>query len=140
MKEFDHYTTYLTPFFGIQDMAQLEVEIVEAINKAAAKGEITPEERKHAESCTRDCANDVRKNYATIRQAEINDLQKEFFEDARKDLGYENWLTDEGISILEGKAWDDGHKDGYSEVYQQLKELLEFYEDLLKNSISIPLS
>jgi hypothetical protein len=59
-----------------------------------------------------------------------NNLQQEFWDDARVELGCQSYTT----SVWElccNKAWVDGHAYGYSEVYQELTEIVEFVDQVL---------
>lgn len=66
--------------------------------------------------------------------AACQQLDREFWEDARQELGYCQHLTPEGISKLEAKAYEEGHSHGYSEVYHHLCELWEFFTSLAPES------
>lgn len=60
-------------------------------------------------------------------------LENEFWADCRKDLGYDELLTDDGCNALEGEAWNRGHSAGFSEVYGELMNLVALTQILAKN-------
>jgi hypothetical protein len=56
---------------------------------------------------------------------------KEFWEDVRVELNYGHW-SDKVIELIEAKAWKDGHANGFSEVHNQLGDLVYFVNEILK--------
>ena len=85
---------------------------------------LTKEQREKAENELKEEAKryyqERRKNYTDAVAA----ATREFWEDARNDLGYDAFLDVEGMQLLESKAWDDGHSYGYSEIFSHLKDLV----------------
>lgn len=69
-----------------------------------------------------------------IPQEERNRLKVEFWTDCRLNLGYDKWLTERGVRVLEGKAWEMGHSAGYSEVYDYLCDLVDFVREIIKET------
>lgn len=57
-------------------------------------------------------------------------LEQLFWTHCREDLGYADWLTDDGISKLENKAYDRGHAYGFSSIYSELQLLVEFLDEI----------
>lgn len=62
---------------------------------------------------------------------EVNRLKKEFWDDARRELGYDLFLTEKGCKILEDKAWEDGHYAGFGNVFACLDDLADFAHKLV---------
>lgn len=60
-------------------------------------------------------------------------LSTMFWEDAREDLGYAHWNEGQ-INAVEGKAYDDGHAYGFSEIYSKLVDLVEFVKQFLSHT------
>lgn len=56
--------------------------------------------------------------------------KEEFWRDCRTDMGYCEWLTTKGIELVENKAWEDGHADGYSNVHTHLEMIIDFLRDM----------
>ena len=57
----------------------------------------------------------------------------EFYVDAREELAYDKFLTPEGVAALEYKAHEEGHSAGYSEIYNELIDLADFVENIIKH-------
>lgn len=75
------------------------------------------------------------KEQAEIYYSQENELRDLFWEDARQELGYDKYLTKNGVRILEEKAWADGHAHGYQEVFYHLVELDTFLINI-KNELN----
>lgn len=60
-------------------------------------------------------------------------LEGEFWCDCRADLGYDEFLNEDGCQELEHYAWQEGHSSGFPEVYNVLCELAVLAERLVKN-------
>lgn len=86
---------------------------------------MTKAEREKAENQAKEEVKEIyKKNRAEYSKAEQS-LTDEFWKDCRKELNYGSYLTDKGCSLLESKAWEDGHAYGFSEVYNHLVDLDE---------------
>ncbi len=120
MKDFDYYTgchlTYPTkpkkPVTPTKLTAENARELAQALEAFESEMSVYKEEREH------------------YRNNE-NNLQQEFWDDARVELGCQNY-TDNIWELCCNKAWMYGHSYGYSEVYQELVELVEFLEQGLR--------
>lgn len=56
-----------------------------------------------------------------------------FWQDCRKELGYDQFLSLAGCGVLESYAWEQGHSAGFSEVYNYLIDLAELAKTLINN-------
>lgn len=65
------------------------------------------------------------------RQREID---RQFWADCREDIGYDEFLNEEGCKALEGYAWQEGHSSGYSEVYGYLCEMADLARKLVESA------
>lgn len=63
-------------------------------------------------------------------------LYELFFEDCRKELGYDKWMTPKGVAMLETEAWGRGHANGYSEVWSYLHDLDIFAKAIANDVIA----
>ena len=91
---------------------------------------MTKSQRTKAE---KDLEEEAKKYYQEQRQIYHNSLaaaRQDFWNDARNDLGYDVFLDEEGMQIIEYKAWEDGHSYGYSEVFSRLKDLSDLVRRL----------
>lgn len=68
---------------------------------------------------------ELRRKYAEAYRDARAVLKQEFWQDARVALGYGD-LPSSVISALESEAWDRGHSHGYSEVFNELRSVVEF--------------
>lgn len=109
-------------YFGWEEQKAYKASLLAEINETP----MTAAERKEALAAVR-CrvnqhATEQNRPYRTAEAA----LEREFWLDARAELGYDKFLTPEGVAALEAKAWDDGHSSGFSEVFFCLGDLTDF--------------
>ena len=52
--------------------------------------------------------------------------KQEFWQDCREEIGYDDFLTEEGMKLLEQRAWDEGHSTGLPAVFDRLSDLSDF--------------
>jgi hypothetical protein len=52
-------------------------------------------------------------------------LREKFWANCREDVGYDRFLDDVGVLILEDYAWGEGHSGGYHEVHNSLLDLAD---------------
>ena len=64
-------------------------------------------------------------------------LTAEFWEDARKELGYTEFFTDVQVKILEDKAYEEGHAYGFSSIFERLKDLVGFIQIFIKKNSTL---
>lgn len=98
-----------------------------------------PMTKSQREKAEKDLAEEAQKHYQERRQIYKDSLSaalQEFWNDAREELGYDAFLDAEGMQMIEGKAWEDGHSYGYSEVFSHLKDLSELVRQLLPHLIA----
>jgi len=126
MKDWEYYSTPKAKYYGYEAKKKYKDELVAVIDSTP----LTTDERKQrmddVPKLVRSWAAEKNEPY----NKELQHLHTEFFDDARKDLGYEDWLNNVGVSNLECKAWEMGHSSGFSEVYYHLHDLYEFLTDM----------
>ena len=126
MKDWEYYSTPKAAFFGYEAQKAYRDKIVAEIDNAP----LTAADRRAAmdgvKKRVRDYITEMNKPY----HAEMRQLQDEFWKDAQRELGYCEWLDNNGVSIIESKAWEQGHAGGLSEVYYHLCELCGFLTDI----------
>lgn len=121
MKDWKYYSTPVFPYCGFKEEQEYREKIIAEINdvpmtaseREAALKEVTARVRKYRQ--------EQNKPY---KEAQAK-LDQEFWQDARDELGYAEFLSAEGVSAIEAKAWEDGHISGYSEVYSHLADLVD---------------
>lgn len=77
---------------------------------------------------------------AKVEKEKINDeyredgqkLRSQFWLDCREDIGYDKFLTNEAVVILECRVWEERQAEGLSNVYSCLVDLAGFVQDLIK--------
>ena len=75
----------------------------------------------------------IRSAMIVAHQTEDRRIVAEFWADCRKELGYERLMNQNGVAALEKLAWDEGHANGFSEVYLCLCDYLAFAKTAIKN-------
>lgn len=62
-----------------------------------------------------------------------NNLEQSFKRDVKAYIKESLTLhvNDTQLDIIFNKAWENGHSDGYMEVFNEVEELLEFLTDLI---------
>jgi len=130
MKNWDHYREPKNvSYFGYEETKAFEAALRAEINfdkplTAAAREKALADVKRQV----REHAAEQNKPYNEAK----GKLEAEFWADAREELGYEAFLTAEGVSALEYKAYEDGHSSGHSEVFSQLQDLADFAEKMTK--------
>ena len=131
MKDFSYYNSVPegVVYYGGSYLQKVRNESAEAINKLAAVASPSYRERLLKElvpEINKQIAELNKPYYAAKRQRDA-----EFYADARKTLGYDKFLNEEGVAYLEGQAYEMGHSLGYSEIYYKLSELAELAEKII---------
>lgn len=62
-----------------------------------------------------------------------NELISEFWRDVREDLGYDDFLNEQGCQSLEKQAWSDSHSGGFSDTYNAASNLCDFAREIVKH-------
>lgn len=62
--------------------------------------------------------------------AELKRLEDEFWHDAREEIGYPMWLNKDGVASLEHRAYEDGHSNGFSEIFWHLQDLSDWLHEM----------
>lgn len=129
MKSWDYYREPAgIPYFGYEESKAFENDLRAKINDA-------PMTAKEREVALADVKRQVRE-HAAEQNKPYNEakgkLEAEFWADAREELGYTEFLNDEGVSALEYKAYEDGHSSGFPEVFCQLQSLVDFCQKIVK--------
>lgn len=128
MKDWDYYEKPKDiQYFGYDYQRQYKESEIEKINNTR----LTTPERVHLISKLDQQIRDHMREKNAPYNAACAKLTKEFWEDARRDIGYAEHLTPQGISRLESKAYEDGHPYGYSEIYSNLRELWYFVSSMV---------
>lgn len=126
MKDFKKYRVPAEMFWSSDDQQQYRQSLVDDVNNKPLTAKERDVALKEVDSLVKTKRAEMNKP-AIEKQKE---LEKEFWKDAAKDLGYRRFLTAEGVSQLERRAWDLGHANGFSEVYWHLLDLTVFAEKL----------
>ncbi len=126
MKDWEYYSTPKAAYFGYEAKKEFKYKLIAEIDSTP----LTLDERKRrlddVPNLVRSWVNGKNRPY----HEELRQLTDEFWKDARDDIGYDDWLNDDGISHLESRAWEMGHSNGCSEVYYHLRDLCEFLKDM----------
>jgi hypothetical protein len=129
MKDWNYYDTPQAAYFGFEYSNNYRQELIARIEQ----DKLTAEERKEALARVGD---QVRKHMRELNQPHNDEsvrLLREFWEDARQELGYGDRLESRGVAALEDVAYEEGHAYGLSEVFSRLRDLVSLMEDILAN-------
>ncbi len=91
---------------------------------------LTHAEREEKLAKVKDQVKEYEREYDAAHKKELNKKEVEFWEDARDELEYTEWLTEQGVYNIENKAYADGHAYGYSSIYEHLQDLVEFLQKM----------
>jgi hypothetical protein len=130
VKNFDYYSESNIPYFGYEQQKAYGEVLKAKINNTP----MTADARSLALSnLKRDCtvhASEQNKEYY-LKSAE---LLNEFWADARQELGYAKFLNPELCQIVESKAWENGHSNGFQDVFSCLEELVDFAKQVAEQT------
>jgi hypothetical protein len=115
-------------FFGFQEQNEFKEKLTKEINDKPMTADQRTAELAAVKRRTTDHFNEKNKPYNTAKTA----LTNEFWADARAELGYESFLTTQGVAFIELKAYEDGHSHGFSEIFSKLSDLVEFAEKIIQ--------
>ncbi len=128
MKDFSYYNSVPddTPYYGGEYCRNIRKKAVEEIDnrplttadRVRLLKEIEPEITKQVA--------ELNKSYYEARRKR----DAEFYADARESLGYDKFLNETGVALVQGYAYERGHSGGYSEIYYELSEITELLEKL----------
>lgn len=130
MKDFQYYQTSKIAYFSKEDQNRYKAELKAVIDNA-------PMTRAEYDSAIAKLDQDVKKMADEKRRqyrAEAVRLKQEFFKDAQKDLGYASFLDEDGVAELERLAWEEGHSNGFEEVYNKLEGLVDFCRIIINSA------
>lgn len=130
MKDFDYYSDRNVKA-EYPDRRGYKKKLIEEIDNTPMTTDQRTAAMSKVEQRVREWFNEAVKPYYKER----NRLAEEFWKDAREELGYDQYLNDDGVRALEAKAWEDGHSAGFSEVFCHLQELESFVEDIIKRGM-----
>lgn len=127
MKPFDYYNTIPVEY---PSRVAISVALTNKIDG-------TPMTKEQREAAYADAVVEVdeifKAKLAEYRKAEAI-LRDQFFEDCREELGYDDFLTEEGCKLLENMAWEESHHAGFSEIYWELCDLVPNVQKLIQHS------
>ena len=130
MKNFEYYQTSKVAYFSKEDQNRYKAELKAVIDNA-------PMTRAEYDSAIAKLDQDIKKMADEKRRQyreEAEKLRQEFFEDARKDLGYASILDGVGVTELERVAWEEGHSNGFGEIFSKLEDLVDFCKIIIDSA------
>lgn len=129
MKKFEYYNSPKTPFFGFEESKRMRNKLIKEIDEKP----MTKAERTEA---IREVDNTVKKHAEKKNEfyrEQCNVLEKEFWNDAREDLGYGKLFNEKGVKAIEHMAYERGHAYGFSSIYNELQEIVDFVKTVIEN-------
>lgn len=123
MKHFDYYSTISTPWPN-------QIERARERRKEIDDTPMTQAQRVNAHSLVITEVREWFKEAVKPYNQEKARLNAEFWADCREELGYDEFLTDWGVRLVEAEAYERGHSYGYAEIFSALIILVQFVETL----------
>jgi hypothetical protein len=114
-------------FFGFKEQKEFKDKLIAQINDQPLTANQRTSELATVNRRAADHFKEMNRPYNEAKTA----LTNEFWVDARAELGYQRFLTNEGVAFIELKAYEDGHSHGFSEIYSKLSDLVEFAEKVI---------
>jgi len=131
MKKFEYYNEPTgVEHFGYQYEKDYTQKRKDEINNTPMTTADRDKALKELKTEVREHMQEKNKPYNTAGRA----LVEEFWADAREELGYDGFLTPEGVSKLESKAYEDGHAYGFSDVFSKLDDYTDFARLMIEHS------
>ena len=127
MKNFDYYSK---PHATYPNLRDIKAKLRELINETP----MTADQRDVAMGNLCDEGREEFNKQAMPYNVELAKLDAEFWDDAREDIGYDDFLTDKGVLMIQSEAYDRGHSRGFSCVFGELSKLACFAENIIKES------
>lgn len=123
MKDWSYYKTVSIPY---PDRNAIRGEMINEINQ----NRLTADERKAELNAVSARVSDWFKEAIKPYNEEIKNLEEEFWADCREEFGYDQYLNEEAVKVLEHQAYEDGHSAGFPEIYACLSSLSDLAEKL----------
>lgn len=128
MKDFSYYDSVPEPvvYYGGDYCRNLRKKAVEEIDNRP----LTTADRNRL---IKEIEPEIIKQVAELNKpyyAARRERDAEFYADARESLGYDKFLNETGVALVQGYAYERGHSGGYREIYYELSEITELLEKL----------
>lgn len=126
MKDFDYYKTnqYKHP-----NRFKYKKKLIDEIDNTP----LTKDQRKAELDKVDERVREWFKEEVKPHNIESSRLEKEFWADCRCHFAYDQYLTSEGVALLEYKAYEEGHSHGYAEVFSKLEDFEQFIDEIRKH-------
>lgn len=122
MQDLDSYRVPNEEYWPYEARKAYERALIDEINLERLTAAERQEKLREVPKRVREKGNEMDKPPREKQRA----LDAQFWRDAREEIGYDSYLTQEGVSKFEAKAYEDGHAHGYPEVFSKLQDLDEF--------------
>lgn len=126
MKDFDYYKTNIHEY---PNRFEYRKKLIDEIDNTPLTKEQHKVELDKVDGKVRDWFKEAMKPHS----AEASKLDREFWADCREELGYDKYLNETGVAMLERQAYEDGHAYGYSEVFSKLQDLEQFVDEIRRH-------
>lgn len=119
MKDWDYYEGLDIPYYGLEEKRAYHDQLMKEIDDTP----MTSQERLSARSKAMEQADARGEQENAPRLALLFRRQEEFWRDARAELGYADWLGEEGARLLEEKAQEGKVDEDYLDTEAAFEEL-----------------
>lgn len=116
MKSWEYYVSNPHPYVYYKDIYNAMKQVIDATP-------MTKDQREAAYKQAKTNAINERTERNLPFMNHQNAMMNEFWLDCRKEFSYSELLDEEGCRVIENHAWEEGHSNGFSEVYNKLKDL-----------------
>lgn len=130
MKDWSYYRNAEVPYHGYDYQKEYRDSLVRSINDTP----MTAVDRKLAlnkvSDQVREHMREVNQQYNEAVRAKI----EEFWADAQAELAYNFYLDEEGVALLQSKAYEAGHSGGFASIFAELEDLVDFAQQILQSA------
>lgn len=126
MNDFEKYTVPNNEFWSHEAERDFKHDLIDEINNTP----LTELDRKERLAAVKQIVINKRIAMNKVAHEKQRELNKMFWIDADEDLGYSNFLDEDGVRKLEALAYEDGHSHGFYEIYQVLSKYCDFLRDM----------
>jgi aspartokinase len=133
VKDFEYYQEPEVEYFTHADRRDMAAKLQQQIDNER----MTLQERQEAVKAAQKEVEAAANAQNALYLARGEELQAEFWADAREELGYNKLFNEEGCKLLESAAWDKDRGYAFEDTFAGLKVQLDFVKQIIASRLPV---
>lgn len=130
MKDWSYYENPEVPYYGYEYKENYRSSLLRSINEQP----MTAADRRLAMSKVSDQVREHMREVNRPYNEAMRAKTEEFWADAQAELSYNFYLDEEGVALLQSKAYEAGHSAGFSSIFAELEDFVDFAQKILQSA------